>query len=291
MAAFFMAMTEPAARCANCHEPLGGRFCARCGEKRVGPADHTLRRFLEHLFEAFTHADGKVFLTLRSLLTRPGRLTADYLRGKRKPYIPPLQIFLICNLVFFLLHPLIGSNTLTTDLNTQLHYTWHHGVAESLVTPRLALRKVTVEAYAAVFDPAAITLAKSLVILVVPFFSLAVMVLHWRQRRHYSAHLVFSLHFGAFWLLLISATLALTNLTVRLLRTVDVFPSDTAVNRGIIGFSLVLMTAYLFRAARLVYAAEPAWLTLAKALALGIALNLSLQAYRCALFFITFWST
>ena len=236
-------------------------------------------------------ADGKVFLTLRSLLTRPGRLTADYLRGKRKPYIPPLQIFLIANLIFFLLHPLIGSNTLTTDLNTQLHYTWHHGLAESLVTPRLALRKVTVEAYAAVFDPAAITLAKSLVILLVPFFSLAVMALHWRQRRHYSAHLVFSLHFGAFWLLLISATLALTNLTVRLLRIVDVFPSDTAVNRGIVGFSLVLMTAYLFRAARTVYAAEPAWLALAKALALGIALNLALQAYRGALFFITFWST
>lgn len=283
-------MIEPVP-CANCAEPLVGRFCARCGEQRVGPADHTLRRFLEHLFEAFTHADGKVFLTVRSLLTRPGRLTADYQRGKRKPYIPPLQIFLICNLVFFLLHPLIGSNTLTTDLNTQLHYTWHHGIAESLVTPRLALRAVTVEAYAAVFDPAAITLAKSLVILLVPFFSLAVMALHWRQRRHYAAHLVFSLHFGAFWLLLISATLALTNLTVRLLRTVDVFPSDTAVNRGIIGFSLLLMTAYLYRAARTVYTAEPAWLTLAKALALGIAFNLSLQAYRGALFFLTFWST
>lgn len=283
-------MTE-SARCANCAEPLAGKFCSRCGEKRVGPADHTLRRFLEHLFAAFTHADGKVFLTLRSLLTRPGRLTADYQRGKRKPYIPPLQIFLICNLLFFLLHPLIGSNTLTTDLNTQLHYTWHHGIVESLVLPRLALRSVTVEVYAAVFDPAAITLAKSLVILVVPIFSLAVMALHWRQRRRYSAHLVFSLHFGAFWLLLISATLALTNLTVRLLRTVDVFPSDTAVNRGIVGFSLALMTVYLFRAARAVYTVEAAWLTLAKTLALGITFNLSLQAYRFALFFITFWST
>ncbi len=283
-------MTEPA-RCANCAEPLAGKFCFRCGEKRVGPADHTLRRFVEHLFEAFTHADGKIFLTLRSLLTRPGRLTADYLRGKRKPYIAPLQLFLICNLIFFLLHPLIGSNTLTTDLNTQLHYIWHHGIVESLVLPRLALRQVTVEVYAAAFDPAAITLAKSLVILVVPIFSLAVMALYWRQRRHYSAHLVFSLHFGAFWLLLISATMALTNLTVRLLRTADVFPSDTAVNRGIIGFSLVLMTVYLFRAGRAVYTAEAAWLTLGKAITLGITFNFSLQAYRFALFFITFWST
>ncbi len=279
------------ARCVNCAEPLAGKFCTRCGEKCIGPADHTSGRFLEHLFAAFTHTDGKIFLTLRLLLTRPGRLTADYLRGKRKPYITPLQLFLICNLVFFLLHPLIGSNTLTTDLNTQLHYIWHHGIVESFVTPRLALRQVTVEAYAAVFDPAAITLAKSLVILVVPIFSFAVMALHWRQRRHFSAHLVYALHFGAFWLLLISATMALTYLTVRLLRSADVFPSATAVDRGIISVSFALMTFYLFRAGRAVYATEAAWLTLVKALALGITFNFALQAYRFALFFITFWST
>jgi len=291
VAAFFIFMTEPAARCANCSEPLGGKYCARCGEKRLAPADHTLRRYLEHLFEAFTHADGKIFLTLRLLVTRPGRLTADHLRGKRKPYIPPLELFLLANLVFFLLHPLIGSNTLTTDLNTQLHYTWHHALAESLVTPRLALRAVTAEAYAATFDPAAITLAKSLVILVVPLFALVVLLLHWRQRRHFSAHLVFSLHFGAFWLLLISATLALTNLVMRLLRSADVFPSAGVVNGSIIGFSLGLMTLYLFRAGRLVYATEATWVTVVRSLALAVAFDLSLQAYRCALFFITFWST
>ncbi|MDP1579863.1 MAG: DUF3667 domain-containing protein [Candidatus Didemnitutus sp.] len=284
-------MPQPARRCANCAEPQIAQFCAHCGEKRLAPADHTLRRFFEHLFEAFTHADGKIFLSVRCLLTRPGRLTADYLHGKRKPYIPPLQLFLIANLIFFLLHPLIGSNTLTTDLNTQLHYTWHHTIAEAWVAPRLVARSVTAEVYAVTFNPAATTLAKSLVILVVPLFSLAVLALHWRQRRHYSAHLVFSLHFGAFWMLLICATLALTNLVVRLLRSVDVFPSASAVSDSVIGVSLVLMTLYLFRASRLVYTAEPAWQTAARALAMAIIFTLSLQVYRFALFFITFWST
>ena len=157
--------------------------------------------------------------------------------------------------------------------------------------PRLAARGLTTEAYAAIFDPAAVTQAKSLVILVVPIFSLAVMALYWRHQRHYAAHLVFALHFGAMWLLLISGTLALTNLTMRLLRSANIFPSADAVSRSIIGFTLVLMTAYLFRAVRLVYERESAWLTTAKALALGLAFDLSLQAYRCVLFFITFWST
>lgn len=255
------------------------------------PEDHTLRRFLEHLFGAFTHADGKVFLTLRCLLASPGRLTADYGRGRRKPYIPPLELFLIANLVFFLLHPWIGSNTLTTDLNTQLHYSWHHAIAQSLVDSRLAARHLTVDAYGVKFDAAAVTQAKSLVILVVPIFSLAVAALDWRQRRHYSIHGVFALHFGAFWLLLICATLAVTNLAVRVLRTANVFPSAATVSWSIILFSLAVTTAYLFRAVREVFAREAAWVTLAKALALGIAFDLSLQVYRFVLFFITFWST
>ena len=84
---------------------------------------------------------------------------------------------------------------------------------------------------------------------------------------------------------------ALTNLVVRLLRSADVFPSAGAVSGGIIGFSLVLMTVHLFRALRLVYPAGSLWATAARALALGIAFDLSLQAYRFALFFLTFWST
>ena len=271
---------------------MSGKFCAHCGEKRVEPDDHTLKRFFEHMFVAFTNADGKVFLTLRFLLTSPGRLTADYLRGRRKPYIPPLQLFLICNLIFFLLHPLIGGmNTLTTDLDTHLHYMWHSAIAQSLVAPRLAARALTPEAYAATFNPAAVTQAKTLVILLVPIFSLASMALYWRHRRHWAAHLVFAIHVCAFWLLFICASLMLTNLALRLLRDIHVFPSADAVTRCGLTLSLVVMTAYLYRAARVAFSKESAWITFAKAAALSIALELSLQAYRFVLFFITFWST
>lgn len=278
-------------RCATCSKPMASHFCAHCGEKRLGPDDHTLRHFLGQMLAAFTNADGKVFLTLRQLLFQPGRLTADCLRGKRKPSIPPLQTFLICNLIFFLLHPLIDSNTLTTDLNTHLHYAWHRQIAEAMVTPRLVARKTTLEAYTAVFNPAAVTQAKSLVILLVPIFSAAVAMLYWRHRRYYGAHLVFALHFCGFWLLLICGTMTMTNLSVRLLRLIGVFPSADQVNGAVVLFSLAFMTPYLFRAVRLVFDHEPMWLTAVKALSLGITITLSLQLYRYVLFFITFWST
>jgi len=284
-------MSENTVPCVTCGKPMDGRYCSHCGERRVGPDDHSLHRFFVHGIEAFTNADGKIFATLSFLITRPGRLTADYLKGRRKPYIQPLQLFLIANLVFFLLHPMIGSNTITTDLNTQMRYTWHSGIVRAMVTPRLAARAVSANRYAETFDPAAVRQAKSLVILVVPIFSLAVAALYWRQRPHYSAHLVFSLHFCAFWLLLVCGILALTNLTVGLLRYVHVFPSAVVVSRSIVAVTLAIMTTYLFCSVRMTFGRQSVWISAVKALALGIALDLSLQAYRFVLFFITFWST
>jgi hypothetical protein len=61
--------------CPTCERPLAILFCAHCGERRPAQSDHTLKHFLGHLFEAFTHADGKIFLTVRLLIIEPGRLT------------------------------------------------------------------------------------------------------------------------------------------------------------------------------------------------------------------------
>jgi hypothetical protein len=140
------------------------------------------------------------------------------------------------------------------------------------------LRGLTVEAYAAIFDPAAITLAKSLIILVVPVFSLAVMLFYWWQRRVLAAHLVFSVHFSTFWLVMLCAVLALTNLAVKILGLLHIFPSAIAVSRAVLGCSLALMTLYLFRATRAVFDAQPWPFAAAKALVMGAALLLSLQA-------------
>jgi hypothetical protein len=262
-----------------------------CGEQRLRSEDRNFRQIVGHALEATTNINGKLLLTVRTLLREPGRLTADYLRGRRQPYLPPLQLFFFANLLFFLLHPLIGSNTLTTALNTHLHYTWHHQIADHLVASRLTQRALTADAYAAIFDAASVTQAKSLVILVVPIFAGAVAALYWRQRRNFAAHLVFAAHFCTLWLLLICATLALTNLVIRLLRTVDVFPSAEQVSLATLAILLGVTATYLFRAARTAFVRQATWLTAAKAITLGVAFDLSLEAYRCALFFITFWST
>jgi hypothetical protein len=127
---------------------MPGRFCASCGERRVGSDDLSFKRFVEHTLEAFTHVDGKVFNTLRTLFLVPGQLTADYLRGRRKPYLAPVPLFLACNLVFFLLLPLVRFNTFTTPLAVHMNDLPYSSVATEIVQHKLAATGEPLQTYA-----------------------------------------------------------------------------------------------------------------------------------------------
>ena len=57
-----------ASACENCQTPLQGGFCHVCGQNAHNP----LRSFghaVEEVFESFWHLDGRIFRTLRTLLS------------------------------------------------------------------------------------------------------------------------------------------------------------------------------------------------------------------------------
>lgn len=108
---------EHGAACANCGAALGGEYCAQCGERRLHPDEHTLRHIVGEWFEAFSHGEGRLLVSLRTLLLRPGELTREYFRGRRVPYARPVALFFAVNLLYFLLTVL---NTFNTSLSTQL---------------------------------------------------------------------------------------------------------------------------------------------------------------------------
>jgi hypothetical protein len=47
--------------------------------------------------------DGRLFLTLKTLLLKPGALSLEYRNGKRKTYTPPLRLYVVISILFFLL--------------------------------------------------------------------------------------------------------------------------------------------------------------------------------------------
>jgi CubicO group peptidase (beta-lactamase class C family) len=81
-----------------------------CGQKPPC-ANPSVREFLHETTHELTHWDGKLPATLKALLLKPGLLTEDFLAGRRARWLPPLRLYLICSIGYFLSGPLIEAVT------------------------------------------------------------------------------------------------------------------------------------------------------------------------------------
>ena len=89
-------------QCRNCHTPLDGTFCPNCGQKDVD-LERPIRELVGEMLKETLDIDGRASRTFRTLLMQPGVLTSEYLAGRRKSYTPPLRLYLIISVSFFLL--------------------------------------------------------------------------------------------------------------------------------------------------------------------------------------------
>ena len=97
------ALGAPAAtpeRCANCDAPLSGPYCSQCGQRHEH-AVHSFWHFVQEGFEDFTHTDSRLWRTLSALVFRPGFLTREFLQGRRARFLPPVRLYLVLSLAFF----------------------------------------------------------------------------------------------------------------------------------------------------------------------------------------------
>jgi len=99
-------MTDPIvaeeSSCANCGYPLARNFCGNCGQQ-----DKEVRcpflYFLHEMLRVMFELDGRAYRTVYYLLTKPGFLAKEYFGGRRTSYSPPLRLFLIISIGFFLM--------------------------------------------------------------------------------------------------------------------------------------------------------------------------------------------
>jgi len=90
----------PEDQCENCGALLHGPYCAECGQKaadRIVPVWHLINEALESLFQL----DLRVFRTFPRFVFLPGRLTKEYLNGRRTRYIRPFRLYLFATFILF----------------------------------------------------------------------------------------------------------------------------------------------------------------------------------------------
>ena len=90
--------------CLNCGHPLTGneKYCPECGQKNKG-SKITFGSFIREVFNGFISFDGKFWTTLIPLIIKPGKVSRDFIDGKRARYTNPFQFYISVSIIFFLI--------------------------------------------------------------------------------------------------------------------------------------------------------------------------------------------
>ena len=172
--------------CKNCSAQLVGKFCHNCGEKVVEKTDFSLKTLLHQFVDGVFNIDSKVYKTFIHLLFKPGILTIRYIEGIRKPFMKPIQVFLIANVLFFLLL------TQADILRIPAKYYFNSGKNLNIEKKMVATGSTETELVQS-YDRVSTNISKSAVVLIVPVLAIAFWVLFYQTRFPLPLHLILSL--------------------------------------------------------------------------------------------------
>jgi hypothetical protein len=273
--------------CPTCIVTVTTPHCPTCGERRPHPDELTVLGLCKQAIEAFTSYDSRLLRSIRTLMLQPGRLTLMYLKGSRKPFLGPIALFLLANVLFVALEGVSGSNAFASPLNRHLNEQPWSRYAQQLVTHHLQSTGTTMEAYAPVFDQAVAKNAKSFIVLMVLPLALLSALVFAGNRLPFATHLTYSLHFHAFMLVLISGTLLLAWLDTQFggpgLRS-QLLDNLLAI------FLLLVCALYLYLSAGTVYQTR-GWMRTFKSIVLVLAAAGIFLGYRFFLLLFTLYTT
>lgn len=215
--------------CLNCGTILRGQYCLECGQ-RAGTRLISLWELTRDAFGDLFELDSRIWRTLIPLALRPGKLTEEYLRGRRARFMPPFRTYLVLSLLFFviaffdpgqefgiLFETLPAESTQGTEAAPADSDKETRGAtiqcdidgAEMDGAPPWLARRLTQERLTRVCDAIGLDGARSFtehlvdnvpvgLYLLLPFIALVLKVLYPLSRRYYVEHLLFVLHFHAF---------------------------------------------------------------------------------------------
>ena len=276
-----------APRCDHCHQPLTGPYCSQCGEPVRNPNDLKLRGFLLKSAATLMDLERGLFGTLLRLVTKPGQLTQEFLRGRRKTQVHPFRLFLMINVLYFLLQPMLLSNTYNTRLKGHMNRQYYSAQVQDVVAQTLATRRIDFATYAEHFDKTTSKLTSLFIVTLVPLLALITAFIFQKARVPAVGHLVFALHFFSFFLLVGSIGLGLVLHGLFNLHKALGWKDRSLFSETMLTFSMLLIAMiYLQPAFRRVFG-RGAWGSLGLAFVVGLLLFPIIITYRYGLFWIT----
>jgi hypothetical protein len=233
-----------ASDCPNCGANVSGNFCHHCGQETVLHPPST-REFLHEFIGHYVALEGKLLQTMKLLLLKPGKLTLEYMRGRRVRYIEPLRVYLTFSLIFFAVFKFMGEDHHIGDVKlkgvpvikvdpqdkkaaapaasarpdadegddkaaaadkTKEDADKDHSALGSLIE---SLVDTATDENGAKFKKAFFSYAPYAVFAMMPLFALFLKILYLGSGKRYGEHLLFALHTNAFAFLMLTLLIVL----------------------------------------------------------------------------------
>ena len=278
--------------CRNCGTQLLGQYCGHCGQRSRNRLI-SLWELISDAFGDLFEIDSRLWQTLHQLMLKPGRLTRDYLEGRRARYMPPFRMYLVTSLVFFVIaffdpreelsiffEPPGESETVAeaVEIGGGLIVSFDDDddnddddeeeddddeedcdveLDDIEEMPGFLSRRFTVERLTHVCEAITADDGRALVskmldnipaalFFLLPFMALVLKALYPLSRRYYVEHLLFFVHFHAFFFLILTMQVLLA----RIAAIVSI--PETAITLTLVAISLYI-PVYLFVGMRKVY--------------------------------------
>ena len=102
-----MDQTNKISFCLNCGSKLMDVYCHKCGQKNLRKK-LTLKDVLNDIVKYVFELEGPFIKTIKYLTIKPGKVCKEFVNGKRKIYVQPVQYFIIALTLYYLIVFLSG---------------------------------------------------------------------------------------------------------------------------------------------------------------------------------------
>lgn len=207
-------------QCKSCGAEQTSRYCPECGEQRLNPSLRSATYVVKELFRELTEVDGKLWRTLRTLIFTPGQIDKDYATGRRRIYIKPITLFLIINVIFVMFATL---SDFFVNYYSQRDWQPYSELTKPWLVDYVAQTGWTEKEFAERYDQLVKVLARSLIIIQVPFFALLMGILCYRRSLFSGDYLTFALSYHS-WVLILFLIAEYTDKAADYINQTEVLP-------------------------------------------------------------------
>jgi len=201
--------------CLNCNAALAGTYCHSCGQPARENTDRSIIQLLGDFLGNVFFIDNRFLLSVGYLIRYPGRMTVEFLEGKRKKFISPVTLFLFVNLIYFFVSPLTDySLSLYDQFYDQPYSEW----IQDWVKSSMRASELESEAYNTAYQTTSNNISKLIMIINIPMIAFFIYLMAFKKRRFYYDNLIYSFHFFSVYIsswIMLGGTYTLLNLFVK----------------------------------------------------------------------------